>query len=330
MKANRFIALGVAAVLAVGLMVVVRIALTGKPNTQATAHAAVKPIPTARVLIARRDLKVGDRISDGDLDWRFWPVADIKADWTRQDQAPPPPTAAASGAPASGAPAMQASAPPAPGATKQVSANGGVLPSAPAVIQVIQGGPKQPFLGSVVREPISAGEPVTMRKVVRAGDSGYLAVVLAPGKRAMSIPVSVDNGAGGFILPGDRVDVILTRKVETGKPNALVIAQTVLRNMKVLAIDQTTQTEKDAAAVVGATATLEVSGDEAEALAASKSAGTLSLTLRSYADANDGRGRNGARPLARFGGESGDGPTATAGVRVFRYGEAKDESVAQQ
>jgi pilus assembly protein CpaB len=122
------------------------------------------------------------------------------------------------------------------------------------------------------------------------------------------------------------VDVILTRKLETGKPNALIVAQTVLRNMKVLAVDQTTQTEKDAAAVVGATATLEVGGEEAEALAAAKAAGNLSLTLRSYADAKSPSGRNGAPALASVSGDLGG---STSGVKVYRNGEASEEPVSR-
>jgi pilus assembly protein CpaB len=325
MKAVRIVVLAVAAVSAIGLAVVVRIALTGKPTSQAMAHTAVKPKPFTRVLVASRDLKVGDRLNDADLDWKAWPAEEVQADWTRESA----PLAAPS-APVSGAPPASGAAPAAPvstvqGTTRQVDANGGLLSPA-SVAKALQGGPKQPFLGAVVRTPIREGEPITLRKVVRAGESGYLAVVLGPGKRAASIPVSVDTGAGGFILPGDRVDVILTRKLETGKPNALIVSRTILRNMKVLAIDQTTQTDKDAAAVIGATATLEVASDEAETLAAAKAAGTLSLALRSYADANAGTGRNGARPLASIGGEGQAGGTPASaddnGVRVFRYGVA--------
>jgi pilus assembly protein CpaB len=287
----------------------------------------VKPIPTAKVLIARRDLRIGDRIADADLDWRTWPVSEIKEGWTREDSAPPPPPPAGAAPAAASAPVtVSVSAAPQPGATRQIGADGGVL-SLSNAMQTMQGGPKQPFLGAVVREPISAGEPIVARKIVRSGESGYLAVVLAPGKRAMSIPVTVDSGAGGFILPGDRVDVILTRKLETGKPNALVLSQTVLRNMKVLAIDQTTRPEKDAAAVVGGTATLEVTGEEAEALASCKAAGTLSLTLRSYADAQGGRGRNGSPSLSSIG-DAGGPPGG--GVKVYRNGEVRDEGASAQ
>ena len=330
MKPVRIVVLAIAAVCAVGLAVVVRLALTGKPASQAAAQVAVKPKPVARVLVASHDLKVGDRLKDADLDWKSWPAEEVQTDWTREDSAP---AQAASSATASGA-APAASAAPAPsastgsGTTKQVDASGGVL-SLSGLIKAVQGGPKQPFIGGVVRTSIQAGEAITMRKVVRAGESGYLAVLLAPGKRAAAIPVSVDSGAGGFILPGDRVDVLLTRKLETGKPNSLFVSQTILRNMKVLAIDQTTQPDKDAAAVIGATATIEVDASEAETLAAAKAAGTLSLSLRSYADAHAATGRNGAPAVGRFGGESAGGDSGNNGVKVFRYGQATEDSASQ-
>lgn len=326
MKSVRIVVLGIAAVCAVGAAVLVRMALTGKPTPQASAHAAIKTIPTARVLVARRDLKVGDRIIEADLDWRAMPLEQIRPDWTRDDTPPAGQPAAPAATPASGAPP----APPPPassgaqGGTKQVGADGSVL-SLNGAVQALQGGPKQPYVGAVVREAVAAGDPITPHKVVRAGESGYLAVVLSPGKRAMAIPVTVDAAAGGFVLPGDRVDVLLTRKLETGKPNSLIVSQTVLRNMKVLAVDQTTHTEKDAAAVVGATVTLEVGPEEAEALAASKAAGTLSLALRSYADQGSSSGRTNAPLLASFSGDVG-GPAA--GVKVYRNGEGRQEGMS--
>jgi pilus assembly protein CpaB len=310
----------------VGLALVARMALTGKPTSQASAHAAiVKPKPTAQVLVARRDLKVGDRLADGDLSWQSYPLEEVKPEWTTETSAPAAAPAAPAGATSGAAPAASVSAPISTGATKQVGANGSVLQVASTAMQGLQGGgPKQPFLGAVVRQPIAAGEPIVSRKIVRAGESGYLAVVLAPGKRAMSVPVTVDSAAGGFILPGDRVDVLLSRKLETGFES-----RTVLRNMKVLAIDQTTQPEKDAAAVIGATATLEVSGDEAETLAVSKQAGSLSLTLRSYADAHMASGRAGAAPLSRISDGNGAGaPSANHGVKVYRGGDLSESPVS--
>ena len=339
MKPIRIVALAVIAVAAIGVMVLTNMLLNGKPTSQASAHAVVKPKPTAQILVAHRDLKIGDRLADSDLDWKSFPLVDVKPEWTTQNSAPAPaPAAAAAAAPASGAAPATASSSmssSSTGGTKQVGANGGVLQVASSAVQSLAGaGPKQPFIGSVVRQPIAAGEPITGRKIVRAGESGYLAVVLAPGKRAMSIPVTVDSGAGGFILPGDRVDVILSRKLDGGGGgNATFISQTVLRNMKVLAIDQTTQTEKDAAAVIGATVTLEVGGDESETLAVSKAAGTLSLTLRSYADSRSASGRAGSAPLSRIsdgGGNSANanGPSADHGVRVFRGGVMSEAPVS--
>jgi pilus assembly protein CpaB len=232
---------------------------------------------------------------------------------------------ASSAAPAAPAPVSVSAS----GNTRQVGANGSVLQVAANAVQTLQtGGPKAVFLGAVVREPIAAGEPITSRRIVRAGESGYLAVVLAPGKRAMSVPVTVDSAAGGFILPGDRVDVILSRKLESGGANSLFVSQTVLRNMKVLAIDQTTQTEKDAAAVIGATATLEVSADEAETLAVSKQAGSLSLTLRSYADAHAAAGRAGSAPLSRIGETGPSGPSASHSIKVYRGGDVSEAPVS--
>jgi pilus assembly protein CpaB len=115
-------------------------------------------------------------------------------------------------------------------------------------------------------------------------------VVLNPGMRAMSIPVSVESAAGGFILPGDRVDVVLSRQIQVGS-NSEFRSETVMRNVKVLAIDQTTKPEDGAQSVVGATATLEVGSDDSEALALADAQGDLALVLRSYADVGGLRAR---------------------------------------
>jgi pilus assembly protein CpaB len=133
--------------------------------------------------------------------------------------------------------------------------------------------------------------------------------------RAMSVPISVETAAGGFILPGDRVDVLLTQETNLGNVGAAAEGQgskfassTVMQNVKVLAIDQSTRAGEDEQAVVGATATLEVGPADAEALALAKSEGELSLVLRSYADTAGPSGR--VRPAK---------PESTA-VRVFRGG----------
>ena len=166
-----------------------------------------------------------------------------------------------------------------------------------AATALATGGAKADYVGSVVREPILAGEPIVSRKIVRAGDSGYMAAYLEPGMRAMAIRVTVETAAGGFILPGDRVDVLLTRETTLGNMGAQegdrskFASSTVMQNVKVLAIDQSTRAGDDEQAVIGATATLEVAPRDAESLALAKSEGELSLVLRSYADTGGPSGR---------------------------------------
>ncbi|KAK0332410.1 hypothetical protein LTR94_025011, partial [Friedmanniomyces endolithicus] len=172
-----------------------------------------------------------------------------------------------------------------------------------AVAELNTPGAKSDYIGAVVREPILAGEPLVARKIVRAGDSGYMAAYLEPGMRAMAIRVTVETAAGGFILPGDRVDVLLTREVKGSGDDGgtKYSAATVMRNVKVLAIDQSTRAGDDEQAVVGATATLEVGPQDAEILAQAKAQGELSLSLRSYADTAGPSGsvRRASRPAAQ-------------------------------
>ena len=144
------------------------------------------------------------------------------------------------------------------------------------------------LLGTVVRFPITAGEPVTMGSLVSPGDRGFLAAALGPGMRAVTVPVSVRTGVAGFVFPGDRVDLILTQTVEgAGRP--LKTAETVLRNMRVLATDQRTEKVDDpetGKTVVRAsrTVTLEVTPKLAEKVSVAQTLGTLSLSLRAIAD----------------------------------------------
>jgi pilus assembly protein CpaB len=137
--------------------------------------------------------------------------------------------------------------------------------------------------GSVARMPLVAGEPVTTTKVIKADGAGFMAAVLTPGKRAIGIKLSAEHGAGGFILPNDRVDVVMTRKLNNdSNGNTLFDVQTVLRDIRVLAIDQTAQEEGgDSKAIVGKTATLELTSQQAEVLSLAEAMGDLSLALRS-------------------------------------------------
>ncbi len=144
------------------------------------------------------------------------------------------------------------------------------------------------LLGTVVRHPITAGEPVTQGSLVAPGDRGFLAAALAPGMRAITVPVTAQSGVAGFVFPGDRVDMVLTQQVEGNDGTSLKASETILRNLRVLATDQSTVSEKaeDGSTVVKEfrTVTLEVTPVIAEKVAVAQTIGTLSLSLRSLAD----------------------------------------------
>ncbi len=144
------------------------------------------------------------------------------------------------------------------------------------------------LLGTVVRYQISAGEPVTQGSLVAPGDRGFLAAALGPGMRAVTVPVSAKTGVAGFVFPGDRVDIVLTQTVAGDDEGAdLKAAETFLRNMRVLATDQsTTQETVEGKTVVRQfrTVTLEVTPKIAEKIAVAQTIGSLSLSLRSIAD----------------------------------------------
>ena len=144
------------------------------------------------------------------------------------------------------------------------------------------------LLGTVVRHQITAGEPVTQGSLVSPGDRGFLAAALGPGMRAVTVPVTARTGVAGFVFPGDRVDLVLTQTVKGDDGQPLKAAETVLRNLRVLATDQATNqtTTEDGKTVVRAfrTVTLEVTPTIAEKVAVAQTIGTLSLALRSIAD----------------------------------------------
>jgi pilus assembly protein CpaB len=143
------------------------------------------------------------------------------------------------------------------------------------------------FAGSVARNPVSAGEPITEAKIVLPGNRGFLAAVLKPGMRAISVPVTVTSGISGFIFPGDQVDLLITYLVPvTGTPAAggssyeHKASETVLHDVRVIAIDQRLET-KAGEALVAHTATLEVTPKQSEIIALASEIGKLSLSLRS-------------------------------------------------
>jgi pilus assembly protein CpaB len=144
--------------------------------------------------------------------------------------------------------------------------------------------------GSITRAPFTAGEPIREAKLIKAnGAAGYMAAILPSGMRAISTEISPETGAGGFILPNDRVDVILTRRDKNeGRSGAdNTSSETVLSNVRVLAIDQAVEEKDGQRVVVGKTATLELTPRQSETLALSRQLGILSLALRSLLDANN-------------------------------------------
>lgn len=137
--------------------------------------------------------------------------------------------------------------------------------------------------GMIVRAPFVAGEPIREAKLVNAKGSGFMAAILPSGMRAVSTQITPETGAGGFILPNDRVDVIMTPRNRDDKGGERT-SETILRNIRVLAIDQNVEEKGGQKVVVGKTATLELSPGQAETLALSHQLGVLSLALRSIAD----------------------------------------------
>ena len=143
--------------------------------------------------------------------------------------------------------------------------------------------------GSIARSPFIAGEPIREAKLVKANGSGFMAAILPSGMRAISTEISPETGAGGFILPNDRVDVILSKREKnpdrTGSAD-VVNSEIILSNVRVLAIDQAPKEKDGQNTVVGKTVTLELKPEQAETLARARQSGTLSLALRSIADLN--------------------------------------------
>jgi pilus assembly protein CpaB len=142
--------------------------------------------------------------------------------------------------------------------------------------------------GAIARTAMMAGEPIREQKLVKADGSGYMAAILPSGMRAVSTEISAETGAGGFILPNDRVDVLMTRRFKNpdSRTNMPDVVQTeiVLHNVRVLAIDQAPKEKDGQNAVLGKTVTLELKPEQNVALANARQAGTLSLALRSIAD----------------------------------------------
>jgi pilus assembly protein CpaB len=165
--------------------------------------------------------------------------------------------------------------------------------------------------GTIARAPFVAGEPIREAKLVNAKGSGYMAAILPHGMRAVSTQISAETGAGGFILPNDHVDVLLThrdREAEKATGTEVHTSEMILKNIRVLAIDQTVEEKNGQKVVVGKTATLELTPRQAETLALAQKLGSISLALRSITDSQ------GTEP------DSEEPDTKRTTVNVIRFG----------
>jgi pilus assembly protein CpaB len=297
MGAARIMIVAVALIAAIGLAVVVRGMMVGKPVRavpMGIAQASAEPsVPMIRVLVAKRDLDIGARISADDMTWQPMPKAGLNSNYITDGEA-----------------AAVAASVPSKAAAAGVQAVKDAIKGEPASMQTL--------IGAVVHDPISAGEPILAKKLLKGGEGGYMSAVLTPGMRAVAVSVSAENGAGGFILPGDHVDVIQVREQDNAAAGgkAISVSRVVVTNVRVLAIDQKTKPEKDIQAIVGAAATLEVKEDAAEALIEAGASGKLQLTLRSYADIGQDSGRVAMRA-----------PPAAPSVKLYENGKVTDVMV---
>lgn len=258
----RMLVLGIA-VVAAGVAAFLVNTMLSANNGPAVASAPAPGIAVSEVLVASRNLSIGQAVSSGDLRWQSWPEEALTATYITKRQTPKA---------------------------------------------------REQTIGATVRQPVLAGEPITASKVVRAENAGFMAALLQPGMRAVSVKISPETGAGGFILPNDRVDVIVTRRTqgESGSQQGYQ-SETILNNVRVLAIDQNFQEEDGKRTAVGRIATLELSPQRAETVALGEAMGDISLTLRSIAD-RDGTNDEFAENVQV------DEPTSA--VTLLRYGAA--------
>jgi pilus assembly protein CpaB len=284
MTPARILIIVVALVASVGLALFVH-GMFARPKAPPAAVAAAPPAPPmTRVLVAKVDLAVGQRLSPDNMTWQSWPAATLNPSYITDGVVSAAPQGAAATA---------------------------VRTAASTVTDITSGGgPKlQAMAGAIVRDQIFAGEPITAKKIIRSGDTSYMAVRLPAGMVAMSLPINVESGAGGFIQPGDRIDVLSTH-ADTSKNSAGgMITETVLANALVLAIDQHTDQPKAGASMIGATVTVEVPAVSASSVARARTQGGLTLALRSYAD---------------IGGHTLGGVDDGHTVRIFRGGSAAE------
>jgi len=217
-----------------------------------------KTIGATDVLVAAKNINLGDSISAADLKWQQWPVKGVTPGLITKSAHPD--------------------------ATNTLS-------------------------GAVARAPFIAGEPIKEQKLIKTSDGGVMAAILPAGMRAVSTPIREETAAGGFILPNDHVDVLLSHKVRVGSKDQTV-SEAVLRNIRVLAIGQEIENKDGEKVATGKTATLELTPRQADVLAQAQSMGEVSLALRSLADSAPGKNE----PTAKI------GDPLSGSVKILKYG----------
>lgn len=278
MSPMRIIILVASAIAAIGAVFLVR-AMQAPAKAVAAKPAIVAPAPVIRreVLIAKKDLPVGQFLGPDDLAWQAWPEYSPAGAFTLKKDKPN------------------------------------------AIAESV---------GAVVRQPLVTGEPLTANKIVKPGQAGFMAAVLTPGMRAVAINISPESGAGGFVQPNDRVDVMLTKKLNpevTGLKAEASRSGIILSNVRVLAIDgvYAQRAEGQGMALLGTRATLELSSADATLVVAAEKTGPLTLALRSVSDL---QGDSGATAVGRnMRSLDGEGER----IRVYRYGVEKLTSASK-
>jgi len=227
MNPRSLILIAVALIGVIGVVFFTRSFLTGVQQQAQQAQTVSAPAPTAKILVAAKDLPIGTILTPEDVAWQPWPQNGI---------------------------------------------NDAYFNGSSHKLQDVD--------GKVVRSPMSRGEPVTATAVISQGERGFLAAILTSGMRAVTIKLSPVAGIGGFVFPGDRVDVILTHTIEVSRAEKYTAAETVFQNVRVLAVDQRSAVQ-DEKIQIGKTATIEVTPKMAEKVAMLEKLGVLSLSLRS-------------------------------------------------
>jgi len=253
-----------------GLATYMAMGILGKKHKQVETVEVTK-YETVDVLVATKNLQMGERLVGGSIGWQSWPKSTV---------------------------------------------------TSLMVTSAAQPDAKTKYETARARAAIFEGEPILDKKLVMPDETGFMSAILPKGMRAISVSVSAETGAGGFILPNDRVDVLLTRKVDDGSNQKAASTETVLSNVRVLAIDQTFKPKGDEDkeyVVADKTATLELDPRQTEVISMTQDLDQLSLTLRSIRE-NDGV------PLADIVPKLSEkyvNGTDTSEMTIIRYGVAR-------